>query len=190
MIKFMDANVQPAAKKEETPVMMFFKTILREIGPMVIVFLTVFLLSRTVFLFATIPTASMVPTLQNPCWVLSLRTAYWFDSPEQGDIVLFQRDNGEEVVYAKRVIGMPGDTIEICGGVTYINGNVYEEDYLAETPEALNFGPYVVPDDHYFMMGDNRNNSQDSRYWEEHFVSEDNVLSKVVFHIGKNSGAS
>lgn len=63
---------------------------------------------------------------------------------------------------------------------------VYEESYLNETPEDLDFGPFQVPEDHYFMMGDNRNNSYDSRYWDEHFVPANKVMSKVYlhFHLG------
>ena len=81
---------------------------------------------------------------------------------------------------------MPGDVLEIKHGQTYINGVEYEESYLNETPEDLDFGPFQVPEDHYFMMGDNRNNSYDSRYWDEHFVPASKVMSKVYlhFHLG------
>ena len=83
--------------------------------------------------------------------------------------------------FIKRVIGTPGDVVEIKKGVTYVNGEILDEPYLKETPRALDFGPYEVPEGHYFMMGDNRNNSNDSRYWANTFVPRDYVLGKALF---------
>ena len=104
-------------------------------------------------------------------------------TPERGDIVLFKRDIPDSKVYAKRIVGLPGDTIEIKHGVTYINGEALEEKYLRETPDDEDFGPFNVPEDSYFMMGDNRNNSYDSRYWDEHFVPRKSIISKVNFSV-------
>ncbi|MEG1925945.1 MAG: signal peptidase I [Ruthenibacterium sp.] len=143
----------------------------------------VFVLSRIVFLMAVIPTKSMNPTLPAPCWTYSSRLPYIFGKPERGDIVILKRDNGESTLYAKRVIGLPGDVIESKNGTIYINGVALVEDYLAETPEDLCLGPWTVPLSSYFVMGDNRNNSFDSRYWDEHFVPEDNILAKEKFAI-------
>ena len=98
-------------------------------------------------------------------------------------IVLFKRDIPDSKVYAKRIVGLPGDTIEIKHGVTYINGEALEEKYLRETPDDEDFGPFNVPEDSYFMMGDNRNNSYDSRYWDEHFVPRKSIISKVNFSV-------
>lgn len=96
---------------------------------------------------------------------------------------MFYRENGSKTIFAKRIIGMPGDVVEIKHGITYINGKILEEEYLRETPDNKNFGPFQVPDGYYFMMGDNRNNSYDSREWEEHFVPRNNILSKVYYSI-------
>ena len=164
------------------------KHIVREFGMMVVMFCLVYILSQTIWLFAVIPTGSMEPTITPPTWVFSLRISYWFESPQRGDVVLLRRDNGEETIYAKRVIGEPGDTIEIRSGVTYVNGNELPEEYLTETPEDIDFGPFAVPENSYFLMGDNRNNSLDSRFWEEHFVPEQKILSKVILGIGKTTG--
>lgn len=152
----------------------------------VICFVVFWLIFKFVLMTSIIPTQSMYPTLSAPCFTVGVRTDVLNKSYERGDIVLFQRDDGNERIYAKRIVGMPGDVLEIKHGQTYINGVEYEESYLNETPEDLDFGPFQVPEDHYFMMGDNRNNSYDSRYWDEHFVPANKVMSKVYlyFHLG------
>lgn len=152
----------------------------------VICFVVFWLIFKFVLMTSIIPTQSMYPTLSAPCFTVGVRTDVLNKPYERGDIVLFQRDDGNERFYAKRIVGMPGDVLEIKHGQTYINGVEYEESYLNETPEDLDFGPFQVPEDHYFMMGDNRNNSYDSRYWDEHFVPANKVMSKVYlhFHLG------
>lgn len=152
----------------------------------VICFVVFWLIFKFVLMTSIIPTQSMYPTLSAPCFTVGVRTDVLKKPYERGDIVLFQRDDGNERIYAKRIVGMPGDVLEIKHGQTYINGVEYEESYLNETPEDLDFGPFQVPEDYYFMMGDNRNNSYDSRYWDEHFVPANKVMSKVClhFHLG------
>lgn len=152
----------------------------------VICFVVIWLIFKFVLMTSIIPTQSMYPTLSAPCFTVGVRTNVLSKPYERGDIVLFQRGDGNERFYAKRIVGMPGDVLEIKHGQTYINGVEYEESYLNETPEDLDFGPFQVPEDHYFMMGDNRNNSYDSRYWDEHFVPANKVMSKVYlhFHLG------
>lgn len=159
------------------------KKFLQEWAFPLVCFVAVWILVKVVFPTAIIPTASMYPTLPSPCFSFSTRAAYWENDPERGDIVLFKRDIPDSKVYAKRIVGLPGDTIEIKHGVTYINGEAFEEEYLREPPDDEDFGPFNVPEDSYFMMGDNRNNSYDSRYWDEHFVPRKNIISKVNFSI-------
>ncbi len=113
--------------------------------------------------------------------VLGLRVSYWFESPQRGDIVFFRNPDDETEIFVKRVIGLPGETVEIKGGVTYIDGVAIDEPYLAEPARELDFGPYVVPDGCYFMMGDNRNNSSDSRYWVHTYVSGTKILGKAYW---------
>lgn len=149
----------------------------------IVAFAAALILFKFVFLLVFIPTSSMYPTLPSPCYSISIRAAYWFNDPVRGDIVLFRRDNGDKTIFAKRLVGMPGDTIEIKHGITYINGEVFEEDYLKETPDDESYGPFQIPEGCYFMMGDNRNHSYDSRKWNEHFVSRKNILSKIYYSI-------
>lgn len=116
----------------------------------VICFVVFWLIFKFVLMTSIIPTQSMYPTLSAPCFTVGVRTDVLNKPYERGDIVLFQRDDGNERFYAKRIVGMPGDVLEIKHGQTYINGVEYEESYLNETPEDLDFGPFQVPEDHYF----------------------------------------
>lgn len=102
--------------------------------------------------------------------------------PERGDIIIFKFPDDESQNYVKRVIGCPGDTVKIEGGKVYVNGELLEEDYLKETWTVAT-GPYTfeVPEDSYFVMGDNRNNSYDGRYWTNTYVKKSKILGKAIF---------
>ena len=138
---------------------------------------------------ATVPTGSMENTIMTKDRVVALRMSYLFSDPERGDVVIFKYPDDETMLYVKRVIGLPGDTVEIKDGGVYINGSEepLEEDYIRETTEG-DYGPYEVPEGCYFMMGDNRNNSLDSRFWNNKFVEEDKILGKVVCKYYKKPG--
>lgn len=141
----------------------------------------------TVFIVnATIPTGSMENTIMTNDRILALRTSYWFSSPERGEIVIFRYpdDPSGDTLFVKRVIGVGGDTVEVRNGEVLVNGEVLDEPYIREQTEG-NFGPYTVPEGHYFMMGDNRNQSLDSRYWTNTYVPEDEILGKVVLRYYK-----
>lgn len=140
------------------------------------------LIDGFVIVNATVPTGSMENTIMPDDRIVALRLSYLFNDPKRGDIVVFRYPDNEKVLYVKRIIGLPGETIEIIDGKVYINGaeNPLEEAYLKEESPG-SFGPYTVPEDSYFMMGDNRNNSLDSRYWQNKFVKSDKILGKVFF---------
>lgn len=125
------------------------------------------------------PTASMENTIMVDDKVITYRLAYLFSKPDRGDIVVFQAPDTPEEDYIKRVIGLPGETVEVIDGVVYIDGEPIDEDYLKEPMEG-SFGPYEVPEGCYFMMGDNRNISWDARFWTEKFVEKDKIRGKAI----------
>jgi len=135
---------------------------------------------------AEVPTGSMENTIMPGDRILALRTSYWFEEPAAGDVTVFRYpdDPTGKTLYVKRIIGTEGDVVLVEDGEVYVNGEPLTEDYIAETTMG-DFGPYIVPEDSYFMMGDNRNHSLDSRYWEDKFVHEDEILGKVVLRYYK-----
>ena len=133
-----------------------------------------------VIINAHVPSSSMESTINVNDNLIGFRLAYLFSEPERGDIVIFKFPDDESKVYIKRVIGTPGDTVEILNGVLYINGEIIEEDYIKE-PMHGTYGPYEVPEGCYFMMGDNRNVSDDARYWNNTYVAKEKILAKVLF---------
>lgn len=130
----------------------------------------VFVILKPFFLQAFyIPSESMVPTLEVRDRLLVAKVPYWVRGPQRGEILVFKAppnadQDGIARDYIKRTIGLPGERLEIREGRVWINGKPLDEPYIQE-PADHAFGPIIVPDGHYFMMGDNRNASADSRYW-------------------------
>lgn len=129
---------------------------------------------------AVVPTGSMESTIPAGSRIMGLRLYYNFKDPERGDIVIFKYPDDEKVDYLKRIIGLPGETVEIVSGKVYIDGELLDEPYLDEDPIG-DFGPYQVPEDSYFMLGDNRAVSKDSRYWTNTYVRRDKIIAKAFF---------
>lgn len=140
-----------------------------------------FILNNFVIVNAQVPTGSMEDTVMTHDRVFAFRLSYLFSEPQRGDIVIFHLPDDESQNYLKRIIGLPGETIEIKDGKVYINNSEepLQEDYLKEEPYG-DYGPYEVPENCYFMLGDNRNISLDSRYWEHTYVSKDKIMGKVI----------
>lgn len=127
-----------------------------------------------------VPTSSMEPTIMAGDRVIGLRLSYMFSSPQRGDIIIFKYPDDESVKYVKRIIGLPGDEVKISDGKVYINGNLLDEKYIKEPMLPADEKVYNVPQESYFMLGDNRNYSSDSREWDNSFVASDKVIAKVV----------
>lgn len=130
-----------------------------------------------VYTLAYVPSESMVPTLQEKDFLFA--TSYDKKKIERYDVVLFDYPDQERLCFVKRVIGIPGDTIEIKAGKVYANGILCHDDFVAEL--SHDDGVYQVPEGCYFMMGDNRNHSHDSRFWKNTFVRQDQIRGKVKY---------
>ena len=133
---------------------------------------------------STVPTGSMETTIMSHSRMLGFRVAYWFSEPKRGDVIVFRFPDDPSELFVKRIIGLPGETVEIIDGKTYINGNLLEEDYINDDYRLMDltyedYGPYEVPENSYFMMGDNRGNSRDSRVWNNTFVKRDAIIGKA-----------
>ena len=142
------------------------------------------IINKFVIVNATVPTGSMETTIMPKDRIIASRLSYLFGEPERGDIAVFKYpdDPTGEILYVKRIIGLPGETIEIKEGNVYIDGILNEEiDKHIKEEYIGNWGPYLIPENNYFMMGDNRNNSLDSRFWENKFVEKNDILGKVIF---------
>lgn len=151
----------------------------RELLPYFLILALVLVLRIFVLVNAYVPTCSMENTIDTDARVMGLKTAYWFSEPKRGDIIVFWAPDLEHTLYVKRCIGLPGDSVEIIQGQVYVNGELLKEDYLKEPMREEFMGPWRVPDGCYFMMGDNRNESWDARYWTNTFVSRDDIEGKV-----------
>lgn len=140
-------------------------------------FILAFLIKSFILQISYIPTGSMIPTLNDGEAVLVVRIPYYFREPERGEIIVFKYPLDTSKEYVKRLIGLPGDTIEIKQGNVYVNGKLLEENYVKRKSDD-NYGPIKVPKDSYFVLGDNRPVSVDSRYWG--FVPKKNLVGKAI----------
>ncbi len=154
--------------------------------PIVIAIIVAILLKTFVFANAVVPTGSMLNTIQEGDRIIASRLAYINNDPERYDVVIFRNPDNEDECFVKRIIGLPGETVQIVDGIVYVtktNGEVIQLDdsFVTNCKPYGDYGPYEVPEDCYFMMGDNRNNSHDSRFWNNKYVNKDKILGKVKF---------
>ena len=130
-----------------------------------------------------IPSGSMEQTIEVGDRVFSEKVSYMFGDPVQGDIITFEDPADSERVLIKRVIATGGQTVDLRDGVVYVDGVPLDEPYTQGKPSNdLNSGityPYTVPEGHVWVMGDNRTNSQDSRYFGA--IKESSVTGKAIF---------
>ena len=160
------------------------KKILKEVISWVMVFVVAYglamFINKVIIFKVEVPTGSMENTIMIGDKVETLHLSYLFSDPKRGDIIVFPLPDDEEIDYIKRIIGLPGETIEGKDGYVYIDGEPLEETYVMSQLEE-DFGPYEIPEESYFMMGDNRGVSEDARYWDDKFVKRDKIKGKAIF---------
>ena len=128
-----------------------------------------------------IPSSSMRPTLEVNDRLIIEKLSYLFREPIRGDVIVFnpteslKAENFQDA-FIKRIIGLPGEIVEVKIGKVYVNGKKISEEYIFEAPD-YNYGPSRIPEDEYLVLGDNRNNSYDSHYWG--FVPKKKIIGKA-----------
>lgn len=173
------------------------KSVLDFCLPIIIALIVAVLLKTLVFANAEVPTGSMLNTIQEGDRIIASRLEYNFHDPERYDIIIFRAPDkvavgDNKTYYVKRVIGLPGETVTIKDGkvfVTDANGQTQElrDDFVTVEEPLGDFGPYEVPEDSYFVLGDNRNHSADSRAWvTTNYVQRKLIIGKVKFRYFPN----
>lgn len=148
--------------------------------PLLAEIIIVLLLIKYVFFITVVPTGSMLPTVQLHSWLFATRVHNPEKSVQRGDIIVFKSDETDTILL-KRCVGLPGETVFIqTDGKVYINGSLYEEEYVKNQAEgeAMEF---QIPQGHFFFLGDNRASSIDARYWDNPYIPEDKIMGEARF---------
>lgn len=136
-----------------------------------------------VFQFAIVKSSSMSPTIYQSEFIIANRLAYKIKEPKRGDVITFM-DKNSQVIMLKRIIGLPGDQISFVNGYLFVNNYMCDETaYLNTDIETNSNKTFTVPENSYFVLGDNRENSHDSRYWESPYVEKEQIYGKMFMHI-------
>lgn len=163
------------------------KDIRRDIVDYALIFITAavlaLLISRFGIMIGYIESASMEPAMMVGDYFAGNKFSYLFSDPERGDIVIFENPvNPDKEPYIKRVIGLPGETVTIKDNCIFINDSTEPlfEPYVLQPMKTID-AVYTVPEGCYFLLGDNRNRSTDSRFWENPYVERDKIFAKAAF---------
>lgn len=150
------------------------------IVPILSAFVIAFLINKFVLFKVYIPSESMVPTINGNDRLFVTRI-YNLDKLERGDIIVFYSEELQQDLI-KRLIGLPGDTVEIKDGIVYVNGELLEEDYIGAQNASFN-GRYQVPEGKYFFLGDNRLYSNDARVWKNPYIDGKDIIAKAQIRV-------
>jgi len=157
------------------------KSMLRGFGNNALIFYSR-VVEEEVLTNGVVPTSSMEKTINIDDRIVASKLTYKEHLPERYDIIIFKFPDDEKELYVKRIIGLPGETVNIIGGKIYIDDRTTPliDEYVS-TLDSANLGPFFVPEGAYFVMGDNRINSFDSRYWKNPYVFFEKIQGKVIF---------
>ncbi len=162
-----------------------WRSVLETVIYVAVIFAIAFFIVKFVVQKTVVEGPSMYPTLESGNHLILEKVSYAFGEPERFDIIVFRIPGDERTYYIKRVIALPGETVQIAEGVIYIDGIPLEEDYgyeeIAYTGLASN--PLTLGEGEYFVLGDNRNNSTDSRYESIGPVTEEQILGHAILRI-------
>jgi len=152
--------------------------ILREVGITILIAVAVFIALQLNVQSYTVVMSSMEPNFHDGECIMVNKVSYRSSDPQRGDVIVFDPPFESSYPFIKRVIGLPGETVEIKGGKVFINGMPLDEEYIMAPPNDP-MSAREVPDNEYFVLGDNRNNSTDSsKGWT---VARDNIIGKAWF---------
>jgi len=166
------------AGAEQAPTKSAAWAFLRDLLETVILAAIIFAVVNTLTGRYEVQSISMEPTLHEGQFLIVSKASYWLHGPERGDIIVLDPPNGQSTIpYIKRMIGLPGDTVEIRDGRVWINGTALNEPYISGPPAYTE--TIVLKENEYLVLGDNRNNSSDSHVWG--VLPEDNIIGKAVF---------
>ena len=176
----MEKQINDDIKRKKPDKKSLIKEIRDYIFLIILAFAFAFLMNKFVYANAEVPTGSMIPIVQPGDRLIINRLSYLFEDPKRGDIVMFAYPDNEKKNYLKRIIGLPGEKLEIREGLIYINDRKtpLSENYLNDEPNG-DFGPYNIPEGCYFMLGDNRDNSLDAREWKNKYVKKEKIVGKA-----------
>lgn len=150
--------------------------------PVLLPLLILWSINAFVLQYGIIPSPSMAPTADEGTFIFGNRLAYLHEHPQHGDIVIFKDEDKKLLI--KRVIGIPGDTLFFKDGEVYLNDELLTEDYLLAQGSTYSLtSEFTVAAGEYFLMGDNRKGSNDSRRWEVTTIPEDQISSKAFYVI-------
>lgn len=161
-------------KKNNINIKGFFK---EWVIPIISAIIIAFLVNKFLFFNVVVPTGSMIPTINKEDKGL-VSIIYNMENIKRGNIIVFHSKEYNELLI-KRLIGLPGDNIEIKNGIVFVNGEQLDEDYV-KNKDQYN-GTFKVPDGKYFFLGDNRPNSADSRFWKDPYVDSSDIKGKLQF---------
>ncbi len=156
------------------------KSQLGQVLAVILIAIGVFLLLRATVQSFVVVGSSMEPSFENGQRLLVNKVVYRLRDPQIGEVIVFHPPTGKQVDFIKRIIALPGDEIEIREGTVYVNDLALDEPYI-NSPPSYNLAEEEIPDGEYFVLGDNRNNSNDSHSWGT--VPRENIIGKVWLSI-------